>query len=103
MSHPMDDYNGWANRETWALGLHLSNDWGLYHTCLDMVAHLPRTREGAHQGGDLFQEWFTERYDDMLEAATDAGVPKWITMAVSDLNTLGRIDWVEIAESFMED
>ena len=24
------EYNGWPNRETWAVGLHLDNDYGLY-------------------------------------------------------------------------
>ena len=35
-----EDYNGWRNRETWALVLHINNDQGLQAWAHDLTAEL---------------------------------------------------------------
>jgi hypothetical protein len=109
-----DEYNGWTNRETWAMALHLSNDYGLYHWTLDTVRQGLESRaewlednpgladpdnDGANWAGDhlstqleLFmgdEAWFM----DAEETAT----------MLRDIGSWWRIDWAEVARSFMDD
>jgi hypothetical protein len=37
-----DNYQGWKNRETWVIALHLNNDWEVYNNVRAYI------REGFH-------------------------------------------------------
>jgi hypothetical protein len=88
-----EEYNGWVNRETWAMALHLSNDEGLYMTCVDLVGDDPM--RGAQSIESSVTDWF-----DWVLCENDA--PEWIRNMVADVGSLYRVDWLAVAKSFVE-
>ena len=90
--------NGWTNRETWCAALHLSNDYGLYSHCLELVA-------GKLQwaGADAIEAFCTENVEMVLHPLDDDGPSSEIwRMFISDVGSLWRVDWESVALSFME-
>jgi len=81
-----DKYNGWANWETWNANLWLNNEEGTYLACREIA------RMNKKQGTNAI----AEAIKDYWEEAHEAG---WKTDEMSQ----HRIDWYEIAESFLED
>jgi hypothetical protein len=99
-----DGYNGWSNRETWATALHINNDQGLYETARDYtitaVEHHPATEDGSGQSeaiyclADTLENFVTELLD------TDWDGVKSMRY---DIGSLYRVDWQEIADSFISE
>lgn len=96
-----DEYQGWSNRETWALNLHLSNDHGLY----DMVNEWAgEARRDASKLAEIAK--------DRLETLLDPGQyrdefggeqPDGLAMMAREVGSLWRVDWHEFAEAWLED
>ena len=113
------EYNGWTNRETWATGLHLSNDYDLYHIARRLVT----------EADDNVREWYDMDAVDMppiaqTHAAADA-LETWVADMVEDyhynpeqlsreqrslyrgiiteVGSFYRVDWREVADSFREE
>lgn len=88
-----ETYNGWANRETWALMLWVNNDEGLQ---IDF-------RERAAGGVDAVREWadvvFTRAgYVDFFGSEW----PDSLADVASEIGSLWRVDWAEVVESLSE-
>ena len=116
-----EHYNGWKNRETWALMLHINNDEGLIRDALEITldafnkeieslnetdsAMFGRVRIGAIcQARDAFQEWaevlltvdgYAEQYG--------GDIPMDMVRIAQDVGSLWRVDFYECAESLLED
>lgn len=74
------DYNGWTNWETWAVNLHLTNDYNLYRKLVDFA--------DMHKGQATTKEW------------------RRFTVANLRLSTIERkpidmsaVNWQELAEN----
>ena len=85
-------YNGWANYPTWAVHLWLTNDEELYHQSIDLV--------GESGGPDLritiadaFKAWVRDDLTPDLGASFSADLLGY---------ALDQVDWLEIADSFLE-
>ena len=94
------DYNGWTNRETWATKLHIDNDQGLYYYAQDMASGYLDDKRGL---ADALEEWITELLDmEQVFTAPPAQRSALIAMS-SDIGSLYRVNWYEIAESLISD
>lgn len=95
-------YNGWKNYPTWAVNLWLSNDEGLYHATLELVAD---TAEGVEATPYSTVEEYT-RYlvaDSLKCWVCDDLAPDLGATFSADLlgYALDCVDWNEIATHWL--
>jgi hypothetical protein len=107
-----DTYNGWTNRETWAVALHVNNDQGWQESVLDALRHsasvvgpdwqvaaLLGTDEPNRAGlaGDIIRENVEESLDtdDPINRSAD------VLMAVRDIGSMWRVNWDELGAAFL--
>jgi len=99
-------FNGWANRETWALMLHVSNDPGLSLTVAD-------TARAAADGitGDGARAAVADAVRDDLSAMLDPaehlvayGMERSheLQVVAAEVGSVWRVDWSEVADAVME-
>lgn len=89
----MGTYEGWSNKQTWAVNLWVSNDHGLYNEQTDMIRHAVRREIDSADFADEIEQWVSGMTPDL-------GASLW-----SDLMSLalGSVDWRELAESWLAD
>jgi phage-related baseplate assembly protein len=102
-----EQYNGWANRETWALNLWLSNDEGLYNMTRERVADAiesleveddeERKRYAARAASEAVRDLTEELFDPSEELMSAENI---ITI-LSDIGSLYRVDWDEIGAAWL--
>jgi hypothetical protein len=103
-----EKYNGWSNRETWAVALHVNNDQGWQESVLGVV----REHKDAAMGGDL-EPWqagelIRENVEEALAFPSETVFdPQWFaaTMVpiIHDIGSLWRVDWTELGQAFLAD
>lgn len=92
-----EKYNGWTNWETWLVALHLSNNYATQKE-LEEEAKTHDKYELAN-----YIEYITDIYEhddiDLLKYKTD------YSLMIQDIVThaLGRVNYIEIAETYYED
>ena len=91
MIEDYDGYNGWSNRETWATALHINNDKESYYHAQSLAEGYTDDKSGL---ADALEEYVTE----LLDADWDGVKPMRY-----DIGSLWRVNWMEIAESFMSE
>ena len=108
----IETYNGWTNRETWAVSLHLNNDEGLYHDLARILEEafledLDReTREGRISGESSAVESLSEWVEEILSCSyweENGGMPRGIQLMKDDVGSLWRVNWREIVEAELEE
>ncbi len=90
-----NEYQGWTNRETWAVNLWLSNDQGLYNWVNDLKANTNSPLEFA----DALKSYVE---DDLKEYANESERGSEIRTMFDDIGSLWRVEWKEIATSWSE-
>jgi hypothetical protein len=96
-----ETYNGWSNRETWALVLHINNDQSLQEWALELTEQLI----GYHgPKAPLIGERIVDGFEDTLAEAAEEGSEqaRWAFTVMGDVGSFWRIDPVEVGESFIE-
>ena len=113
---PEEEYNGWTNRETWDTALHLSSDQDLYNMINGMVADahaLAKTEKIPAYWSErdfikfTFEDELKEHIGDRLSTGywydMNMKMPEVWRLMQEDVGSLWRIDWQEVAKSFLED
>lgn len=84
-----DTYNGWVNRETWAVNLWLTNDEGLYRSVLSELGELPHSRYTNEREDSV------RSFVEHIIEETDAG-----RMIGQDIGSLWRVVWSDVVDAF---
>jgi hypothetical protein len=92
-----EKYNGWTNRETWATALWLDNEQGTQELMQEMAE-----QHDSQAGLAESIEGFVTELLDMEEvlSAPPAQRKELISMS-SDIGSLYRVNWYEIAEHYL--
>lgn len=100
-----DTYNGWANRETWAVDLWLSNDQGLYESVRARIAQaLASDHPGPRWAPDAVREYTEEILSpDFWRDEMGSPMPEELEVMRSEVGSLWRVDWDEVARAFMDE
>jgi hypothetical protein len=93
-----EEYNGWKNRETWATALWLDNDESTYN---EMVA-IAKAHETQREVADAIEEYVNEMLDMENLLSTPLAIRKNLIRITTDIGSLYRVDWYEIAAQYME-
>jgi len=104
--------NGWSNYETWACNLHLSNDQNLCNYVLGLVADAELEAEGGERDAenilrDSLHELVEGIYCAVFDRVLNTGVAlegherAW-GLLVQDVGSMHRVDFREIAASWLE-
>lgn len=85
-------FNGWANRETWCLALHLnSTEW--MQDAAHALAFVP----------DSLEEWVTCVAEMIFYPAPgDPYISRDMRAMIKDVGSLYRVEWAEIEEHFLD-
>jgi len=100
----MCGYNGYANRETWAADLWLSNDGGAYGAAQELI-----DKARADDSGRPTVAVLADALQEMWEAATDPdnyeaeSYVRDVLPMVRDVGYAPAINWREIAEAALAD
>jgi hypothetical protein len=92
-----EEYNGWTNRETWAVNLWVTNDQGL-------MGAVDEAMKGAYDAeGENYR--LDEVYRDVMFDLLDGdGLPSRETwMMKDDIGSLWRVNWRELADTWVKD
>lgn len=112
-----DTYEGWSNRETWAIQLHLSNNEGDYRTMQEHATEIVSETDEINDDGETFShrrddavfsmaefiEIWTSEVFDMVVNPEDGPPSETARMFVSDVGSWWRADFHEIAEHWIDD
>lgn len=93
-------YNGWTNYQTWNVHLWLTNEEGTYRYWTEAAKEYSKwaTEEPEHRNEIL-------ELADRLQTEHEDAMPQDLKGPFSDLLTqaLEEVNWVEIAESLIEE
>lgn len=108
-----ETYNGWTNRETWALVLHLSNDRTLQQWAEEVAAQAVAQQDETYAELNLApaDEWsraaragaeIVDRVADDLRDLADEGREAWYQRLRDDAGSLWRVEAREVGKFFLE-
>ena len=113
-----EDYNGWKNRETWAVMLHLDNDRGLYadyHELYDEIINDPDTfrdeydiigdpqRSILYCFTDQLRRWVEDIIHPHYWKEQGVDMPEWAINMMIDIGSLWRVDFDQIGRRIVEE
>jgi len=92
-------YNGWANRETWAMALWLDNDRALYDESRGRAREVVEGKDALLiDVEDALKEWVNEMAGEACEEPNAE-----LCKMFMDIGSLYRVNWREVAESRFEE
>lgn len=108
------DYNGWTNRETWAVALHIGSSEEIYRPYRNIAIELARQAKESHPDDwinetnyactRVFEEIVTEDFslDTYYKPNDMFTIPKHFANAINDIGSVGRVDFREIGKMMAE-
>jgi hypothetical protein len=95
-----EEFNGWTNRETWALNLWLTNDEGTYNEVVRILkeAHKTDLKQGTKTiyKQDALKD-FVEKLNEIKQGSRN------LSLMFDNVGSLWRVNWGEIVTAFNED
>lgn len=109
-----EKYNGWTNRETWAVALYINNDQGWLESVQETLREelgpflrAPREveRRAVTSEAGLLVRQHVETLLDPQQYRTEYGEqqPEALAIILHDIGSLYRVDWDEIGAAFLAD
>lgn len=102
-----NEYNGWSNRETWAANLWINNEQGIYEMVLDFTetAREEHKEDGGARGclAESIEEFIAELLDMESVLSSEPAQRNELVNMSKDIGSTWRVDWYEIAESFLSE
>lgn len=86
-----DKYNGWTNRETWALNLHIENDQGLSEDFTTTLRHAYEDYDYLTDIDGAIREWA----EDLFQFEH---LNEHLFSILLDVGSLWRVNWKEIVD-----
>lgn len=118
--HELQPYNGWSNRETWAVALHIDNNQWSHNYKNTLVARV--IKEASHKTSKRRKDkevWTDDEYkrfqlaDDVKDWVEDlfykhfqrefVSEAKDVSLMIQDVGSLWRVDWQELADNYLEE
>lgn len=83
-----EEYNGWSNRETWAVALWIDNEQRLQAKALELA----KENKGQRELADAIESWLDDYFNQ-----------NWVQARTmrEDIGSLYRVNWWEIAEGYL--
>ncbi len=91
-----ETYEGWTNRETWAVKLHWDNNEGDYHYFTAQA----KTFKEAGETTYAFADFLKARAEEIKDMVMEGDARQEAKDFIDDVGSLWRVDWVEIAEAY---
>lgn len=88
-----ETYNGWTNRETWAVHLYITNDEGLYGYMREEV-------RAENDAAGAIRDWFEAQAE--ILADDPKSLSRDLRMMLTDIGSLWRVNWQEVAEALAD-
>ena len=114
-----EQYNGWTNRETWAVALHINNDQGWQESVRTSLRELlsdhlstdtddDSRASASREAGEIIRENVEDVFDvetyGTLDSPEDCqNFVKRTLPVMTDIGSLHRVNWTELGSSFLSD
>jgi len=102
-----EKYNGWTNRETWALALHIDSNQWTHNKRHDLLS---RAKGDVQTDEEYVRFLYANKLKDWVESMFETffngsrGIhQRDIKMMVMDVGSLWRVNWQEIADNWIRD
>lgn len=94
MTIETEKYNGWTNRETWAMALHIDNDEGFQNEVYELAENHTELYEFEKALQDFVEEIVDTFFShpDLQNHGTG--------LMIQDIGSMWRVNWREIAEHY---
>ena len=99
MAENHETYNGWSNRETWALMLHINNDEGLYGQARQWVQDAEDGTAAEFVEAQVEALLNPDEYRDEFGEAQ----PEGLARMAYEVGSVWRVNWAEVVASLMEE
>ena len=98
-----EKYNGWSNRETWALMLHINNDQGLYEEFRELAREY-----GKESPRPAVQDAVRQRVENLLDPDEfreqyDADQTPEVARMAYEVGSVWRVNWSEVVDALTEE
>jgi len=98
----MAEFNGYANRETWACNLWLNNDEGLHDECSRLAVRVTNRSEKPDAINELALLLKEYVEGELKDFCMQSPIDSEIRSMFDDIGSLWRVDWNEIADGFVD-
>jgi len=94
-----EEYNGWTNKETWAVKLHWDNNQGDQEFFSEQAREYEKVK-GLHDFADFLRDTAETIFNMVIDEGQGTSEAKNF---VKDVGSLWRVNWQEIAKAYFDE